>query len=335
MIEALGSRREFRSVNRQKVRVQVPASTANLGPGFDTIGMALNLYAWIEMSVAEKTSFHLLGDLIDGVPKDKSNLIYVVAQKLFQQAGLSIPELEISMYSEIPLTRGLGSSASAIIGALVAANTLAQNKFSMQELFQMACQFEPHPDNIGASLYGGIIVACCDGQRVEHVRIEPDPRLELLVAIPAFKLSTSKAREVLPEKVSLKDAVFNVGHSSLLVAALATGKFELLTFAMQDVLHHPYRASLIPGMNQILSQATQHGALSVALSGAGPTMIAFVERTSSRKADLESFLQQSFQKSGIQVQLKWLMPSTQGVIANLIHPSELDFVSFVEGKVLR
>jgi homoserine kinase len=296
-----------------KVRVKVPGSTANLGPGFDSLGMALNLFAWIDMAIADKTSFHLIGDQMKGIPADKSNLIYKVAQMVFDLAGVHHPELEISMYSDIPLTRGLGSSASAIVGALAGANALIGGKLSDDELFQISCRLEKHPDNVGASLFGGVVVAFWDGVRAEYIRLEPHANLEVLVAIPAFQLSTEKARNVLPQQISLKDAVFNLSHSSLLVAALSTGNLEMIRHAMKDKLHQPYRAAMIPGMLHILEHATENGALGAALSGAGPTMLALVDAFSERKRELEDFLQSTFKKEGIEAETLWLAPCLDGV----------------------
>ncbi|GAA4854166.1 homoserine kinase [Paenibacillus vulneris] len=296
-----------------KVRVKVPASTANLGPGFDTLGMALDLYAWIEMGIAEETKIHLIGDQMSGIPTDKSNLIYEVAQMVFDKAGVKHPELEISMYSDIPLTRGLGSSASAIVGGLAAANALIGSPLSDDTLFQMATELEHHPDNVGAALFGGLVVAFWDGERAEHIRIEPDDRLEVLVAIPHFQLSTEKARHVLPREQSLANAVFNVGHSSVLVAAFCTGRLDMIARAMKDALHQPYRAALVPGLAKILAEATDHGALGVALSGAGPTMLALVDRNSSRKEELEQFLLGTLKEEQIEATLMWLKPDRHGV----------------------
>lgn len=299
--------------SQNKVRVKVPASTANLGPGFDTLGMALDLYAWIEMSIAEETKIHLIGEQMDGIPTDKSNLIYEVAQMVFAKAGVEHPELEISMYSDIPLTRGLGSSASAIVGALAAANALIGSPLTNDVLFQMATELEHHPDNVGAALFGGLVVAFWDGERAEYIRIEPDDRLEVLVAIPHFQLSTEKARNVLPREQSLTNAVFNVGHSSVLVAAFCTGRLDMIARAMKDALHQPYRAALVPGLAKILAEATDHGALGVALSGAGPTMLALVDRNSSRKAELEQFLIGTLKDEQIEATLMWLNPDKGGV----------------------
>ncbi|ANE47183.1 serine kinase [Paenibacillus swuensis] len=300
-------------MNRAKVRVKVPASTANLGPGFDTLGMALNVYAWIEMAVAERTVIRLYGEQMDGVPTDKTNLIYKVAQQVFRAAGETYPELEISMYSDIPLTRGMGSSASAIVGALTAANALIGNKLSTNHLFRMATELEDHPDNVGASLFGGIVVASWDGERADAIRLEPHPQLEVMVAIPEFKLATEKARLVLPQQITMRDAVYNVAHSSLLVAALAAGRLDMIRHAMQDRLHQPYRASLIPGMDTILAEATDHGALGVALSGAGPTLLALVDAQEARQAELEQFLLGTLASHGIEARTLRLKPELSGV----------------------
>lgn len=298
-----------------KVYVQVPASTANLGPGFDALGMALNLYAWVEMSFAERTEIRLYGEQMNGVPTDKSNLVYQVAQHLFDKAGVSHPELDIAMYSDIPLACGLGSSASAIVGALVAANALIGDRLSRQELFQLASALEKHPDNVGASLFGGLTVAFWDGERAEHIRVVPEERLDVLVAIPRLQLTTGKtekARSVLPAQVAMKDAVFNVGHVSLLVAAFCTGRYDMIRHAMKDALHQPYRAPLVPGLSEALERGTEHGALGVALSGAGPTLLALAESGSGRGAELERFLLDTLRASGVEADTMWLKPSAEG-----------------------
>lgn len=296
-----------------KVRVKVPASSANLGPGFDALGMALNLYGWIEMSPSESTTITLLGENVAGLPTDKSNLLYKIAQRVFAAAGEGPTELNITMYSDIPLTRGLGSSASAIVGALGAANALIGSPLALNELFQLATEIEGHPDNVGASLYGGIIAAVWDGGKASHVRIDPHPHLEALVAIPSFELSTGKARAVLPDKINRADAVYNIGHASMLIAALATGSLEAIREAMSDRIHQPFRAPLVPGMEQCLLEATEHGALGAALSGAGPTLLALVDAASGRKNELETFMRTTLQQHGVAAEMLWLKPSVTGL----------------------
>ena len=297
-----------------RVRVRVPASTANLGPGFDVLGLALELYAWVELAAAPRTVIRLHGANLDGVPTDKTNLVYRVAQQLFARAGVEVPELEIDIKSDIPLTRGLGSSASAIVAALVAANALVGTPFSADELFRMASAWEGHPDNVGASLLGGLVVAFWDGKRVDYLKVVPDERLEVLVAVPDFPLSTKAARHALPDRVPMRDAVFNVGHASLLVGALCCGRLDLLRVAMRDALHQPYRARLIPGLSRILEEAEHHGALGVALSGSGPTLLALVDRSETRKAELEAFLLDTLAKENVPARTMWLRPAVEGAV---------------------
>jgi homoserine kinase len=320
-------------MNNQKVRVKVPASTANLGPGFDTLGLALNIYAWIEMSFAEHTAIHLLGEQMDGIPEDKNNLVYKVAQQVFKEAGVSHPELEISMYSDIPLTRGLGSSASAIVGGMFAANALIGSPLTNDALFQMASALEDHPDNVGASLFGGLVVAFWDGLRAEYIQFSLDQRLEVLVLIPDFHLATKKARHVLPTQVSMQDAVFNVSHSSLLVAALSSGRLDMIKHGMKDALHQPYRAPMIPGMEKILDEAVSHGALGVALSGAGPTLLALVETNSPDKVKLEQFLKNTLAHANISAKTMWLKPCTEGVKVLADIDSHHTLIETIKGEV--
>ncbi|RED64130.1 homoserine kinase [Cohnella lupini] len=310
---------------KRRVVVKVPASSANLGPGFDSLGMALSLFAWISMSPSVATTITLVGDNLQGVSEDKTNLVYIIAQSVFARAGIEMPELDIGIRSDIPLTRGLGSSATAIVGALVAANALTGYALTNDELFQMATAIEKHPDNVGASLFGGIVVAAWDGSRAEYVRIEPPSGMNVLVAIPEFELSTTKARNVLPEQISMKDAVFNVTHSSLLTAALAMGRLDLLSHAMRDRLHQPYRAPLIPGMDRILREATEHGALGAVLSGAGPTLLLLVRSENSDDGQLVEFVRSVMAKEGIDVTTRWLEPCLHGPTVRLINGNDPEY----------
>lgn len=318
--------------NAGSVRVRVPASTANLGPGFDTLGMSLSLYIWVEMRRSERTVVHFSGDGFEGIPADKDNLIYKVAQLVFKEAGVDVPDLEIGMRSDIPLTRGLGSSASAIIAGMAAANALIGSPLSKDRLFDLATGLERHPDNVGASLFGGIIAAAWDGEHADYVRIDPPKNLKVLALIPEFELATSAARAVLPEQLSIQDAVYNISRSSLLTAALASGRLDLLASAMKDRLHQPYRAALVPGMEKILEQATQYGALGAALSGAGPTLLALVDRTSSKYDQLEGFMQSVMSENGIQARTLWLEPDLEGAVCESgIHPDL--FLESIKGEI--
>lgn len=307
----------------ERVVVRIPASTANLGPGFDSLGMALSIYAWVDLAPAERTVVTLYGDQLDGVARDKSNLIYEVAQSVFARAGVELPELAIGIRSDIPLTRGLGSSASAIVGALFAANALIGEPLSRDELFQMATALERHPDNVGASIYGGIVAAAWDGQRAEAVRFDPPEALRFLAAIPDFELATKSARGVLPAHVAREDAVFNVTHSSLLTAALATGRLDVLRHALRDKLHQPYRAPLIPGMERVLREAPEHGALGAVLSGAGPTLLALAEAGADARR-IEVFVREALAEAGVQAELRWLNPDLDGPTVRLLQAGDAD-----------
>jgi homoserine kinase len=301
-------------MNNRRVRVTVPASTANLGPGFDAVGMAFQLYSTIEMRVSGKTEIELHGSELHALPADKSNLLYQVAAQLFQQAGLPAPELHIKASSEVPLTRGLGSSAAAIVAALVAANSLAGEPFSRDQLFDMASRMEGHPDNVGAAMFGGIVVSTLPekaDQPVPYVRFSPPSGLRVMVVIPDFWLPTEQARHVLPEVYSKQDVIYNVGHSSLLVAALAYGRLDLLAQAMRDRLHQPYRAELVPGLTEILEGAPGHGALGAALSGAGPTILCFYAGE-EEKERLLFFVDQVMAQNGIAYRTMLLIPDQLG-----------------------
>ncbi|RXT14737.1 homoserine kinase [Ammoniphilus sp. CFH 90114] len=295
---------------RWKVQVKVPASTANLGPGFDTIGMAFQLYTTIRMSVVDEPQVILHGVELEGLPTDTSNLVYKMAELIFQKAQMEMPPLKIEMKSDIPLTRGLGSSAAAIIGGLVAANYLAGNPFTEEDIFLIATELEGHPDNVGASLFGGIVIAVMEEGRVPYIKVDPQPDLRALAVIPDFMLSTEKARGVLPDTYSRKDAVHSLSHASLLAAALATGKYEMLVYAMKDRLHQPYRMGLVPGMNTMLEQAENYGALGTALSGAGPTVISLVQ---GETAELENFFRDTLSQHGITSRTLSLIPDAAGV----------------------
>jgi homoserine kinase len=171
---------------------------------------------------------------------------------------------------------------------------------------------EGHPDNVGASLFGGMVVTGWDGHRAERIRLSPPSNLEALVVIPEFRLPTETARQVLPSEVPLRDAVFNIGNSSLLVAAFASGELAMLRHAMKDALHQPYRAKLIPGMERILREAVDYGALGVALSGAGPTLIAFLDLESPDKERLERYLIDTFREERIAARTMRLRPDPEG-----------------------
>ncbi len=293
-------------------RICVPASTANLGPGFDSLGMALPLFTTIQVRRSVRTKVVLKGTGLQGLPANEDNLVVQMIEHLFAQKNLPAPPVELIMESQIPLTRGLGSSAAAIIGGLLAGNVLLadlQEPFSTDELFQIATRLEGHPDNVGASLYGGLVVTIWDGERAYYQKLTPPASLHVTVAVPAYPLPTEQARNALPKQYSKQDAVFNLSHTGFLVAALANGSLSMIRHAMRDRLHQPYRAVLVPGMQEILERGPDYGALGCALSGAGPSVLALSD---GEQPELIRFMRQAFLDKGVEAQVYSFRPWLDG-----------------------
>jgi homoserine kinase len=264
----------------KKVKIQVPATTANLGPGFDVLGMALGIYNTVEMELDRSgaTVTEVSGEGARLLARTGSKLLLDAARRVFERAGVEMDGICIRQHNRIPLCSGMGSSAAAIAGGMAAANALLDQPLADQEILHLAAEMEGHPDNVAPALFGGFVAACRAGDTVRHIRIEPPPELNVVVIVPSFTLPTKKSRSLLPKEVPLDDAVFNIGHTAVLVAALCTGDMEKLSWAMDDRLHQPYRASLIPGLDDVVLAARQEGALAAVLSGAGPAVIALTNK---------------------------------------------------------
>ncbi len=291
---------------------RVPASTANLGPGFDSLGMALPLFTTIHLRRSPETKVTLKGPELSGLPANADNLVLKMLHELFSLRHMPVPAVEVVVESHIPLTRGLGSSAAAIVGALLAGNELLRDsgaELTREELFQIATRIEGHPDNVAASMFGGFVVTVWDGQEAYYQKLLPPPSLYVTVAVPAFPLPTEQARHVLPSTYSRQDAVFNLSRTGFLVAAMATGSLDMIRYAMQDRLHQPYRIPLIPGMEEILAHGHEHGALGCALSGAGPSVLALSD---GEKPELAKFMRQTFLDRGIAVDIYSFRPWPEG-----------------------
>ncbi|MCL1863444.1 MAG: homoserine kinase [Defluviitaleaceae bacterium] len=261
------------------LKIKVPATTANMGAGFDCLGMALNLYN--EITVEESDVFSI--KIKQSVSKQfmtKDNLIYQVISRFYDEVGKKMPELAITQDDDIPMTRGLGSSSACIVAGLFASNELTGRPLSVDELAQMACQIEGHPDNVAPAVYGGMIIAVLEGeeQKLHHVKITPSDELSFVTLVPDFKLSTAKARRILPQDYSRADVIFNVSRASLFVASMMSNSWGNLGVAVNDRIHQPYRGTLIPNMDKIFEKAMDSGADGVFMSGAGPTIIAIAPR---------------------------------------------------------
>ncbi|HAA89499.1 MAG: Homoserine kinase [Thermoanaerobacterales bacterium 50_218] len=295
---------------RKKVVVEVPATTANLGPGFDVLGMALNLYNTVELEECIDSNFQIeiIGEGAETLPRNSENLVFRTVDHLFQKVSYDSPGWKLRLTNRIPLSRGLGSSAAAIVGALVAANLIAGNPLSREEILEEAVLLEGHPDNVAAALFGGVVAVVQEGRSCFYTRFAPHKGLKVFAAVPDFELSTNRARSVLPEKVSLRDAVFNLGHLALLLSALRDGNWKLLPIAVRDQLHQPYRTSLIPGLEDALDAARAAGAYGVFLSGAGPTTVALAPPGSSAGEAMAKV----FQRHGFTAKVLELEPSLEG-----------------------
>lgn len=263
-----------------KVIVKIPATTANIGAGFDTFGMAFAFYSGVTMVKGGdfkgiKITNH--GEITHSLADPERNLVAMCAKKLWDKVGFDYNGVELILDNDIPVSRGLGSSAAAIVGGFVGANVLAGEPFDQKEILEMAVDMEGHPDNVAPALLGGFVSSCRrDGETVVFKAVPPAD-LKAVVAIPDFHLSTKVAREAMPTEVSVQDAVFNIQCASLLVGAMLSGNYELLGKAIDDKLHQPYRFPLIKGADEVLTAAKRAGALAAALSGAGPTLIAFTD----------------------------------------------------------
>ncbi|MGI6152094.1 MAG: homoserine kinase [Christensenellales bacterium] len=259
--------------------IKLPCSTANMGAGFDSIGMALTLYNEIEFEVCASGLEIDVGDNQGFyIANDERNLVYRSIKRALEETGVPMPGLRIRQINRIPQTRGLGSSSACVVGGIIAANIVSDGTLSTDDMISIAAEIEGHPDNILPTFIGGMTAGTIVNGKVQYVHIEPPRRLKCCALIPDFPLSTKKARAVLPESVSRADAVFNVSRSALMVGAMIQGRLDLVRTALDDRLHQPYRKQLIPGYDFIVSEAEKNGALGCCLSGAGPTMIAFLDK---------------------------------------------------------
>ena len=261
------------------ITVRVPASTANLGPGFDSLGLALALYntATLALRADGEVRITVEGEGRGRLDREgKGSLLARAAAATFRHLGAEPFGLDIALHNQIPLRRGLGSSGTAILSGITGAATLQGRALTTDEVLRLALPFEGHPDNLAPSLLGGLVASgLADGQ-VLAVRVPLGAPLRAVAVIPDRELPTAEARRVLPREVLREDAVFNVTRTALMVAALATGQYACLPEASRDRLHQPYRASLLPGLEEVCEAARKAGALAAFLSGAGSTILALV-----------------------------------------------------------
>mgnify|MGYP004512098771 FL=1 len=261
-----------------KITVRVPATTANIGPGFDSMGCALALYNYITCEVLPAGKL-----VITGCPEpyqNEENLAVQGYRAVLSRLGLPNEGLSLNIRAEIPVCRGLGSSAALIAGGAAAANLLHGSPLPPAELLEVTNEIEGHPDNLAPAIYGGLTASLVEDGKPRTVKLPLSPTLRWVAAIPDFELSTHLARAVLPKEVAFVDAVYNASHVAVLVGALGRGDRELIAMALRDRLHQPYREKLIPEYNKVKTVAEQCGAIAFCISGAGPTLLALTDEAS-------------------------------------------------------
>lgn len=306
-----------------KVNVKVPASSANIGPGFDCLGMALPLYniitieetvlpgTGIEINIMSKDE-SIDESTFENIPKDENNLVYKAIEMLYNSIGQEPSELRINIQTGIPIARGLGSSSSIVVGGLLAANELLGRPADEKALLAIATEVEGHPDNVAPAILGGLVLATQeDDGTLSYCKLDWPDEWDITVCIPEFQLATEISRSVLPKEVPMQDAIFNAKHLGMMIQAINTKDSKLMRLAMKDRLHQPYREKLVPGMHEIM-EAFKHedGVLGCVLSGAGPSLLIV-----SYKYDLDkikSIVKETWELQNIKSEIKTFKIENEG-----------------------
>ncbi len=294
------------------INIRVPATTANLGPGFDCLGMALSLWNTMRLQWADSPRLAIHGSGEGRLRLDQRNLMYRSAQRLLDETGAGSRKLSIESWQNIPLSRGLGSSSAAIVGGLYGANALLGSPVDPHGLLQLAASIEGHPDNVAPALMGGLSIAIADGNVVQAAPVPLPPNLQCVAYIPDAPMATKHARSLLQPNVPRADAVFNIGRAALLVASLALNHPELLRIATQDKLHQPQRQKAYRQMKVIFDNALAAGARAVFLSGAGSAIIALTTREENRALTIGYEMADAADKSALPGTFRVLEPAPEG-----------------------
>jgi homoserine kinase len=295
------------------VHVRVPATSANLGPGFDALGLALELFEEVRLERlgdgAVEPCIRVSGVSAGRLAETPNLLAYRAAAAVFEQIGEAMPAVALELVTRIPSSRGLGSSAAAIVGGAVAANTLARSPLGQPALLELVTRLEGHPDNVAAALLGGFVIGVQGHRGLVTKRLDPPAGLEAVVCVPERAMSTKQARGVIPTQIPREDAVFNLGRTALLVAAFQTGDWSLLRDAMDDRLHQPPRGQVFPALYPAIEAALAAGAHGAALSGAGSTILALA---TARQSEIAAAMLQAVEAHGFAAQTQTLRLSARG-----------------------
>lgn len=307
--------------NKKLITFKIPATSANIGSGFDSVGLALNLYNEIhiyENYNSKKIEFEIFGEGENEISK-KDNMIYSAMKLVFKKLK-SKPNKGyiIKCINRIPLSRGLGSSSAAIIGGLLCSNFILGNKLKIEkDILNMAVQIEGHPDNVAPAILGGIVSGVVKKEEdFKYIKIKPPKNLKAIVSIPDFYLSTEIARNILPKEITRKDAIFNISRAAILTSALFSNRLDLLEIATEDKIHQDYRAKFIPNLNQLFKETKKAGAYSVTISGAGSSILALAKDDKNIIEKVSKAMHSSFKKKNINSVIKVLNIPTKGIIIN-------------------
>ena len=301
-----------------KVKVRVPATTANMGPGFDCLGMALDIWNTVVVEIdgvetadaaSDANIVAVSGEGMGSLPTGSDNLVYKSFRRVFDGIGKPVPPVRISCENEIPLGRGLGSSAAAVAGGLLAGSTFSGANLSRERLLELAAEIEGHPDNAAAVVMGGCRIVVSDGDRFITDAVAIPNELKAVLFVPDVPMPTDEARGILPPTVDRQDAVFNIGRTALLVNALSSGNFEHLGIATEDMLHQPARQKIFFPMKNIFRAAMSAGALGVFLSGAGSSVLALAR---DREYTIGYEMADAAMKSGVEGAIKVTQPTALG-----------------------
>jgi len=276
------------------IKVQIPATSANIGAGFDSLGLAVSMYNYINLE--EQDSIEIVA--LDGVPipTDESNLVYQCVKYIYDLCDKPLKGIRIEQINNIPMARGLGSSSACIVGGLVGANAMLGNPLRTSDLVNIAATMEGHPDNSTPALLGGLVTAVLENGKVYYVKQEIAEDLRFVTIIPDFELKTKFAREALPKEIPHKDGVFNLSRAALMSVSLYSRNYQNLRIAADDRLHQPYRLSLINGAHDVLEMSYKHGAYASYISGAGSTLMSII---SSGNFEFEGIVREYLQENGL------------------------------------
>jgi homoserine kinase len=281
------------------VRVRVPATSANLGPGFDALGLALALYNDVVAAEASSTIVRIEGEGAGRLATNDKNVVARGVRLAYKAAGRAFRGVSLACVNRIPTARGLGSSAAAWVGGLVAGNALLGAPLDRDAVLDLAARAEGHPDNVAAAIFGGLTVSCEGAEGTRAIALPVPATLRWVALVPEITSATAEARAVLPASVARADAVFNVQHVALLLAALQTGRADALPVALDDRLHQPYRRRLFPWMPEVVAAARRAGALGCVLSGAGPSLLAVAVGDEAAAAKVAGAMEEALRAAGI------------------------------------